>query len=397
MHYVLIDGSSLFLSNTNRHMDLSKCPERIVKVSNADLITYLTKSNPTVNSAKVLAEFKSYYKSLILDDNGSEITLNVDFSAYMFNCIRSFSYRNLHYCPTAVVWSGAFSKGINKAYSSFRYKEFQDTFDLKVHKPYVSEMQRAAVTLCNRFLAECSIPVYSFENYEAYDTMYTLVQQILAEDDNNTIDIITDNRNMLPLVRRKLVEQTVNGKTVMKSVNQVVVYLKTTSSVTEIPGLHFIKKHKPITADTWAPFLADCSAYKNFPMVFNNAFLYHILKGEDRAKIPAFYSLPYFANEKRKSFGKTKFDKLLKSLSDNGAVLERDFVYGSDVDKMIDYLRPSFSVDELQLLEKMIRLRIARNVLEDETDFYSLVFTETLNRNYLNALNRVFKLGLKYI
>lgn len=174
-------------------------------------------------------------------------------------------------------------------------------------------------------MAQGGVKLYGKEGYEADDVIYTLINQIKQTDTTTPIDVITNDRDLLPLVDE-----------------QVSVYIKTTKMDYNEPECPYVKGYFQVTPRTWSTYISNCSEYKKnagtFNMPYNSVLLYKMIKGDKSDNIDAAV----------KPYGVVKFNKMIDLMVEQGVDFPNVFRYSSDFDmEILPVIAPHFQTDQL--------------------------------------------------
>lgn len=156
--------------------------------------------------------------------------------------------------------------------------------------------------------------------YEADDYIYTIVQALKASGVKDPIDIITGDRDMLPLVD-----------------DQVSVYINNPRAYHELSSPS-LSGYFQVTPNSWDTYVGYASEYKGYDIPYNAVLLYKMLKGDKSDNIKSGIS----------GYGAKKFSATVQKLRDAGCDFSSTFRYGKDFDTEIaPVLEKFFTPDEV--------------------------------------------------
>lgn len=204
------------------------------------------------------------------------------------------------------------------------------------------------------------VSCYRRRGYEADDFIYTLVCMLKEQGVQEPIDIITNDRDMLPLVD-----------------NQVSVYIKSNRQFSDI-GCPEMKGYFQVTPRSMEMYCSMASEYKNFKLPYNSILLYKLVRGDTSDNIPM----------AAKGYGGKKFTEMIDTMIKNDVQFDKVFRYGNDFDTVIGPVLHNY-FDEITV-EKMREiyggLCLRRIIPENGTMF-------AVMPNYLNEARLQTEVG----
>ena len=156
---------------------------------------------------------------------------------------------------------------------------------------------------CEYILRSAGVSCYAAPNYEADDLVYACVKRAKELYPGMTIDIITNDAGLLPLV-----DDTVS------------VFIRskkgTWAESKDIEKLHYIQ----VTPNNYQAIVEDMSAYKGFCIPYNTLLLHKLLRGDS--------SDQFKRSDISKMFPPKKYNALIQQLIDDDINLPEIFRYG---------------------------------------------------------------------
>lgn len=199
-------------------------------------------------------------------------------------------------------------------------------------KPLISTTKEGA-DLTIQAMVESKISCYKRIGFEADDWIYTLICMLKEKGITDPIDVITNDRDMLPLVD-----------------DQVSVYIQSKRQYNEA-GSPCLKNYFQVTPKSMELYCTYASAYKEYGLTYNTVLLYKMLKGDTSDNIKAAV----------KGFGKKTFNTFMQTLISDGVDVANTFRYGKDFDAEIrpvmeKYFKPE-EVDRMRFIYNGLNLR----------------------------------------
>lgn len=156
-------------------------------------------------------------------------------------------------------------------------------------------------------LTKAGVSCYRRAGYEADDWIYTIVKMLKAKGITDPIDIVTVDRDMLPLVDE-----------------QVSVYIQAKRQYNE-QGCPSISGYYQVTPRSMETYCSYASEYKEYGLTYNTVLLYKLIKGDKSDNIGAAV----------KGYGKKTFAELMQTLKADGIDTATIFRYGVDFDTVM--------------------------------------------------------------
>lgn len=188
----------------------------------------------------------------------------------------------------------------------------------------LSNSMRDGINLTKGILTDGEVAVGMEPGYEADDYIYSVVLALKQQGIKDPIDIITNDRDLLPLVD-----------------DQVSVYIKNPREYNE-DNAPRLDGYFQVTPRTWDMYVSYASEYKGFDLPYNTVLLYKMIRGDKADNITCGL----------KGYGGVKFSKIIATMREAGCPFEYIFRYGMDFDKyMKPLLNTLFTEDEVSTME----------------------------------------------
>ena len=195
-------------------------------------------------------------------------------------------------------------------------------------------------------LVQGGVTCYRKYGYEADDYLFTLVQELKEHGVTDPIDIVTVDRDLLPLVD-----------------DQVSVYIDSKRQFNDI-GSPTLKGYFQVTPRSMEQFCALSSAYKNYKLPYNSILLFKIIKGDKSDNIPMAV----------KGYGGKAFTKLVDQMITDGVQFDKVFRYGKDfATEMAPILTRYFNEVDLARMEEVYTGLNLRRVIPDNGESFTVM------------------------
>lgn len=212
------------------------------------------------------------------------------------------------------------------------------------------------------------VSCYRKSGYEADDWLYTLVCELKEHGITDPIDIITVDRDLLPLVDE-----------------QVSVYIDSKRQFNDI-GSPTIKGYFQVTPRSMEQFCALSSAYKDYKLPYNSILLYKIIKGDKSDNIPMAV----------KGYGGKAFTKLVDRMITDGVQFDKVFRYGKDFKtELAPVLSRYFDTDALARISEVYTGLNLRRVVPENGECFT-VMPECINEIRLQTVLDEFAIQMPH-
>lgn len=195
---------------------------------------------------------------------------------------------------------------------------------------YINSIMGAGIDLTVDLLHKSGVSCYRANGYEADDFIYTLVLTLKERGITDPIDIITNDRDILPLVDE-----------------QVSVYIKNPREFYEEDrGAPRRAGYFQVTPRSWDTYVFYASEYEGYTLPYNSVLLYKMLHGDKSDNIPSFV----------KGYGKKKLTQVVDTMKAANVPFESVFRYGlSKKEDYPNFLGLFFKPEEVEGMMKVFK------------------------------------------
>lgn len=232
--------------------------------------------------------------------------------------------------PTAVCLEGGCPTRKNYFQSLTAQKKDGSTapIEYKDNRGFLRSEVSDGINTTIELLHKSGVSLYREPGFEADDYVYTLVQAIKKAGITDPIDVVTNDRDLLPLVD-----------------NQVSVYIKCNREYSE-DGCPSLTGYFQVTPASWDMYIGYASEYKGYKLPYNSVLLYKMLHGDASDNIPALV----------KGFGPKTLTTKVESMQTAQVHFEEMFRYGrSKWDKYPEFLGYFFTPEEVDGMMKIYK------------------------------------------
>ena len=260
--------------------------------------------------------------------DGTLHTVNTTIQTLVLKNIWRYSGKGKY--PTAVCLEGG--SPTRKAYFQSLQAQKKDgssaPIEYKANRGYLrSEVSEGINDTVDR-LHKSGVSLYCEPGFEADDYVYTLVQMLKRAGITDPIDVITNDRDLLPLVN-----------------DQVSVYIKCSRQYNE-EGCPSLTGYFQVTPASWDMYIGYASEYKGYKLPYNSVLLYKMLHGDTSDNIPALV----------KGFGPKTLTNKVETMLTAQVHFEEMFRYGrSKWEKYPEFLGYFFTADEVDGMMKIYK------------------------------------------
>lgn len=232
--------------------------------------------------------------------------------------------------PTAVCLEGG--SPTRKAYFQSLQAQKKDgttaPIEYKDNRGYLRSEVSEGINSTIELLHKSGVSLYREPGFEADDYVYTLVQAIKNAGITDPIDIVTNDRDLLPLVD-----------------DQVSVYIKCTREYYE-DGCPKLTGYFQVTPNSWDLYIGYASEYKGYTLPYNSVLLYKMLHGDTSDNIPALV----------KGYGPKTLTTKVEAMQTAQVHFEEMFRYGrSKWEKYPEFLSYFFTPAEVDGMMKIYK------------------------------------------
>lgn len=266
---------------------------------------------------------------------GSPTLQRVDTTIQTYTIKNIWTYSNRGRFPTAVCFEGGcptrkeYFKSLtapadkNGKVSNISYKD---------GRGYLDATMREGIDSTINILNAAGVSLYRTPGYEADDFIYTLVCMLKDKGITDPIDVITNDRDMLPLVD-----------------DQVSVYIRSNRQFNEA-GCPSLANYFQVTPRSWDNYIYYASEYKGYTLPYNSVLLYKMLHGDKSDNIPALV----------KGYGGKKLTGIVETMQTANVAFDKLFRYGlskkPDYPNFLELFFPPDVVDGMMKIYKGIDL-----------------------------------------
>lgn len=256
--------------------------------------------------------------SCITDYMGQAINVDTTIANYTIKAVLRFADKGGY--PTVVCLEGGCPKRV-EYFSKFSGTGKQGGY--KDGRGRLSSSMRDGMNLAIGCMVDGGVSCAREVGYEADDYIFTIVQMLKANGVTDPIDVITGDRDMLPLVD-----------------NQVSVYINSPREW-NADGCPKLRGYFQVTPKSWDLYISYASEYKGYDLPYNSVLLYKMIKGDKSDNILCGI----------KGYGGVKFSAMVQKLREANCPFETIFRYGLNFEKVIaPVLQPFFTEDELTIM-----------------------------------------------
>lgn len=222
---------------------------------------------------------------------------------------------------------------------------------------------REGANLTVSCLVDGGVACYRHSDFEADDFIYTIINKLKRDGVTDPIDVVTNDRDMLPLVD-----------------NQVSVYINSKRQFAEI-GSPVITGYYQVTPRSMAMYCQYASAYKDYKLPYNSILLFKMIKGDTSDNVPIAV----------KGYGGKKFTALIDQMISDGVQFENVFRYGKNFkEEIAPILTRYFDETSVARIEEVyggLNLRDVTEVLGTDLTILPNYISEAKLGNVVGKLN----------
>ena len=265
------------------------------------------KSETDTRRVQIIDVSHLFYKYAFGNAASLSSTLNIDgvltkvdttLPTYVIKTIHRWSHGGIY--PTVVCFD---SKGSNKARKGYCIKHnfLQADGGYKSGRTMQDGTFYEGINITMNLLLKGGVCCLKAEGYEADDLIKASVDKAKEQYPDLPIDVITGDRDLVPLVD-----------------DQVSVFLTSKKTSTAVDDRFKKTGYVQITPANYQSYMEELSDYKKLSVPYNSVLLTKLLRGDKSDKIPAY-----------PKFTPTKYNALIQNLVDDGADLSMLFRYDS--------------------------------------------------------------------
>ena len=234
--------------------------------------------------------------------NGTEVEVDTTIPTHTIKAVFSFSGKGSY--PIVVCLEGGCPDRV--AYFAGNQPTAKKGEGYKDGRGRLSSVMRDGIELAVGILNDGGVACAMEIGAEADDYIINIVAALKQQGITDPIDVITGDRDMLPLVDE-----------------QVSVYMNNPRTYSE-PGCPSLRGYFQVTPRSWDSYISYASEYKGFDIPYNAVLLYKMIRGDKADNIKGL-----------KGYGGVKFSSIVAQMREAGCPFDRIFRYGVDFDTML--------------------------------------------------------------